>query len=464
MRKKKKEIGNKRRILAVLFSFFFFLFSSHSLPATHAQSFIGPCADPTSPSCSLLVSSSTRALGITTSTVYSTQSSLIFRTQGGSNQHIILMPNGKVGIATSTPTSTLTVAGDITLTGNIYGVSFVGAIFLGSVSAANVSSGVFGSLQGNGNFAFPVSLGVNTSTTAGLPQALSVYGGGYFSGNVGIGIASPSYKLDVAGTGRFTGTVSISSGATTPLYLYTANGSPWGLILKNLAAAGSGLQVYQSDAGNVHFYNNYPTGALLTLGLSGNVGIGTTDPGTYKLNVSGRGYFDDQLSARGLNLISTSSITLSGGNIGGVNKLTVTTIDPLYSIGGVKYSTYAPSVAGGVYEEYIGQAKLVRTNNRQPTTDNTGYEYVIDFTKVEEGSDLWVWRQVVEFSPKTVSALATPRDAPAQIYYVLGENSVTFRSDRAAPFSFRLVGRRFDWRNHPTRALDQSEPAGMLVP
>ena len=455
MRKKKQEMdtaqrprdirrtGEARLLSALLVSFFF-------LPVAHAQSFLGPCADPTSPSCALLVGSSTRALGITTSTVYSTQPSLIFRTQGGSNQHIILMPNGKVGIATSTPTSTLTVAGDIFATGNVYGTSFIGGTS-GSVSAANVSSGVFGSLQGNGNFAFPVSLGVNTSTTAGLPQALSIYGGGYFSGNVGIGTTGPQTRLTV------TGASGASTGVGTEGIFHVTTGTG--------GLSDEKLQIGVVDGSYGWIQALKPSTGYRNLVLNpndGNVGIGTVSPGTYRLNVSGTGYFDDQLSARGINLVSTSSITLSGGNISGVNKLTVTTIDPLYSIGGVKYSTYAPSVAGGVYEEYIGNGRLMlqAPNSKSEILDKSqtqnfenqnglefsasnfeftepSYEYVIDFSKVEEGSDLWVWRQVVEFSPETVSVLATPRDAPAQIYYVLGENSVTFRSDRAASFSFR---------------------------
>jgi hypothetical protein len=51
----------------------------------------------------------------------------------------------------------------------------------------------------------------------------------------------------------------------------------------------------------------------------------------------------------------TGDINLGNHNITNVNKLTVNTIDPLYSIGGKKYSTYASSLAGGVKEEYVGR-------------------------------------------------------------------------------------------------------------
>ncbi|MDD3035211.1 MAG: hypothetical protein PHT25_11530, partial [Bacteroidales bacterium] len=78
------------------------------------------------------------------------------------------------------------------------------------------------------------------------------------AGNVGIGTTSPGYKLDVSGTGRFTGTVSVgtptaSNHATTKAYvdsMFSGSG-PWTL---------SGTNIYATNVGY-------------------NVGIGTTSPG-----------------------------------------------------------------------------------------------------------------------------------------------------------------------------------------
>jgi hypothetical protein len=92
--------------------------------------------------------------------------------------------------------------------------SFSGAVNAASLnaplSAGNVTSGVFGSLQGNGNFAFPASLGVATSSQSGLPQALSVYGNAYISGSIdvnGIGggnhIPNSSIELGTVGSTPF---------------------------------------------------------------------------------------------------------------------------------------------------------------------------------------------------------------------------------------------------------------------
>lgn len=104
--------------------------------------------------------------------------------------------SGRVGIATTTPSQQLTVAGRIQTTAagaNPGGVVFpdgtiqTTAAGTAAILADNVASGVFGSLQGGGAFSFPNFLGINTSTKTGLPQALSVYGSAYVSSSVSIG-------------------------------------------------------------------------------------------------------------------------------------------------------------------------------------------------------------------------------------------------------------------------------------
>ncbi len=395
--------------------------------------FIGPCGTPAQPSCALLIASSTRALGISTSTIYSTQGTLTFRTYGGSNQHVLFLPNGKVGIATTTPTSTLTVQGDIFASGNIYGVSFVGGVS-GAVNAANVSSGVFGSLQGNGNFAFPVSLGVATSTKDGLPQALSVYGKGYFADSVGIGSSNPSTLLHLAN-------------ATRAVLKFERPGT----AAYRLGLDGNDLKFADSDdlQTNVH---------LIIQRATGNIGVGTTTIG-YKLTVGGTGYFGSQLTVGGGGInVTSGNLVMNGGNISGVNKLTVTTVDPLYSIGGTKYATYGPSVVGGVYEEYVETGALVRV------AESGIFEYVIDFTKEPKGSDRWLWHRIVDFGPDTVSVFLTPRGSWANLYYLIEGDRLTVRGDRASEFSLRIIGKRFDWRTHPTKALDQGETPSFTLP
>ena len=76
--------------------------------------------------------------------------------------------------------------------------------------------------------------------TTGVLQIAGT-GNSYLMGNVGIGQTSPSYKLDVSGTGRFTGTVSVatptaSNHATTKAYvdsMFSGSG-PWTLSGSNV--------------------------------------------------------------------------------------------------------------------------------------------------------------------------------------------------------------------------------------
>ncbi len=151
-------------------------------------------------------------------------------------------------------------------------------------------------------------------------------------------------------------------------------------------------------------------------------------------------------------------LNLNGNNIVGVNKLTVTTIDPLYEIKGKKYATYVSSIVGGVNEEYIGKAELKTQNSKLKI-----YEYIIDFSKEKEGTDLWVWYKAIDFSKQNVSVLVTPYGMSANIYYLIEREKIIFRGDKPAEFSYRLIGKRFDWQQWPTFIKDQNEKAGLII-
>jgi len=134
----------------------------------------------------------------------------------------------------------------------------------------------------------------------------------------------------------------------------------------------------------------------------------------------------------------------------------VVIIDPLYDIGGVKYSSYAPSIVGGIKEEYVGRGNI----------KNCGSEFcswILDFSQVSKGSDLWVWRQIIDFHPETIEVIMTAYGKPALLSYEIGDNQIKFYSDRPTQFSYRLVGSRFDWRRWPTLAPDQSESTSLII-
>ncbi|MFH1192833.1 MAG: hypothetical protein V1656_00745 [Candidatus Jorgensenbacteria bacterium] len=232
----------------------------------------------------------------------------------------------------------------------------------------------------------------------------------------------------------------------------------------------------------------------------GNVGIATTTPAA-KLVVNGlikmpyytitqpedvvnKSYVDSTITAGTASSSQNSAAcsidttcemngaNLQNGNITGVNKISVATIDPLYQIGNTKYATYAASIAGGVKEEYVGRAKLSHTDLHGLEDGFTRMEYAIDFDKVQDGSDLWVWRKTVDFSDDTVQVIATPVKTPVSIAYEINGNKIIFTAriqnskfeiPNSISFSYRLTGNRFDWQKWPTLAKDQTERALLII-
>jgi|GEM_PF-1590290 len=336
------------------------------------------------------------------------------------------------------------------------------------------------------------------------------------SGNVGIGTTSPAgARLVVKGLANDWGIMHTNS-----------LGNKIGGFYEDISNNGVIYQLTNAGA-----WNTQISASGVTYFNGGNVGIATSTP-NYSLTVNGYGWFNQPVfvgtptnashaatksyvdSIIGGSTSSTSNyvlktgdamsgnLNMNGNNITAINKLTVTTIDPLYQIGGAKYATYASAIAGGVKEEFVGRGRLTAISNSKfqilnkssnesnvqnsenknsikiqnlklNNSDPTQYEYVIDFSKVEKGSDLWVWYKAVEFNKENVEVLATAYGVPVPISYIIEDNKIIFNSSLTpssytlAPseieFSYRFVGKRFDWREHPTYAKDQSEPAGLIV-
>jgi hypothetical protein len=149
---------------------------------------------------------------------------------------------------------------------------------------------------------------------------------------------------------------------------------------------------------------------------------------------------------------------MAGYDIGNVNKLTVNTIDPLYEINNVLYSSYAASVVGGVKEECIGKTTINSYNSSKEE-----YEKIIDFKKQEEGTELWLWYKTVDFNQDNVDIFMTPIGSMANVYYEVVDDSIVIRSDKKVSVSYRLIGRRFDWKSWPTIAEDQSQTPGLKI-
>ena len=125
--------------------------------------------------------------------------------------------------------------------------------------------------------------GLGVGTTAPT-QKLDIVGSGTFSGNVGIGTTNPVGTLDVTGTGLFSGNVGI--GTTNPRTLLEVSVGTF-----NVTAAG-------------------------------NVGIGTTNPGTTLdvnggVTVRGQQTVTSTLTVQGNTFsVGASTLVVTGGNVG----------------------------------------------------------------------------------------------------------------------------------------------------
>ncbi|RKZ29752.1 hypothetical protein DRQ33_08525 [bacterium] len=210
----------------------------------------------------------------------------------GGNEGVFVATNGNVGIGTSSPADKLDVSGNIRITGSNY-LFFPTIVDVSGTGGGNIRIGGTDAtgMHIDDNEIQTFSDGLHLQLDSG--QFVRTYNNTYLAtagGNVGIGTTSPSYKLDVSGTGRFTGALTI--GAYT---LPNTDGTS-GYVLKTDGAGNVSWQVDGGASaspgganGAVQFNNSGSFGGSNNLhwdNTNSRLGIGTTGP-TEKLDVEG---------------------------------------------------------------------------------------------------------------------------------------------------------------------------------
>jgi hypothetical protein len=311
---------------------------------------------------------------------------------------------GKVGIGTTLPNVALEVNG-IIRAGVINGISLGGDT--GRLRFSGYASGpVIRVLDTADNYG---TFGVKTLSVGGSYAGIAAPTSGMIiEGSVGIGTTSPAAKLEVVDASN-----------------------SWSIMAGGRRISHVDLPQYSDDAATRGYVDaNYaPITGGSYLPLAGSSMTGDINMQTHNI------------TALGTATIGTLNVT----------KITAVTIDPLYSLNGINYATFVSSISGGVKEEYVGKIKINEYNSKIKA-----FEAIIDFNNIKEGSDLWVWHKVVDFNSENVDAAITPYNGFANVYYLIDGDKLIFRSNKSITASYRLIGKRFDWRNWPTKALDQT--------
>ncbi|KKS35298.1 MAG: putative outer membrane protein [Parcubacteria group bacterium GW2011_GWC2_42_12] len=267
------------------------------------------------------------------------------RTDSANAYNLLLQPRGgNVGIGTANPNFSLHVHNPITganlqLTDYASGVSPFDGLRIG-VGASGVPKEAWLWFQEDGDLKFGTNNGEKM-------RILS-------NGNVGIGTASPSEKLEVRGTiwvseltqnktiGYFSG-----AGASTPTVgIENVNGGG-GIALRvsNLGGAFGDRRAAEfiSDGGVAGYFNSNG-GATALIVDQGNVGIGTANPGA-KLEVAGQVKITGGTLGAGRVLTSDASGLASWVESAGGSQWTTATPNIYYNTGNVGIGTAAPNAS-----------------------------------------------------------------------------------------------------------------------
>ncbi len=361
-----------------------------------------------------------------------------------------------------------------------------------TIGTGSSSSGPFGVLQGaivptNTTYDFllggtatssakfaVLNLSGTATTVASVSGNLVVMPTNGTGGLLSIGTTNPSSKLhifesvsDVAvtietqGSNKSANLNLLSTSNTAGQISHFASGVRQWMIGNNgdITAGGIGIYTTSSNANR------------LAISSTGNVGIGTalsptgvnpTSPlQVYGLSTQPIASISGKTSGPTLLLTNDGSGDILAASVSGVQKFRINAtgdliigdgsgkiygggFDPLYTIDGKKFSTYASSI-NGMKEEYIGTANLAY----DPAAG--GYAYTLDFNNFEYGTELWTFSRVIDPDLTKVNVLLTPT-SQARTWFRRDpvNRKLILYSDRPTSVTYRFTAPRFDYALYPS--------------
>ncbi|MFY9457687.1 MAG: tail fiber domain-containing protein, partial [Candidatus Spechtbacterales bacterium] len=222
------------------------------------------------------------------------------------------------------------------------------------------------------------------------------------SGFVGIGTTNPWSSLQIA---------SASTASTT-------------LVIRNTSTASGANTVLQFQQATSTWYLGVNKAANRFVIATTSMAQTDTTTGSMKINWN------------------TGEVVFGNGQ----GKINAGIIDPVYTIGGTSYATYVATVVG-LKEEATDVVTL------QATQDPSKFTYVLDFASAEKGSDLWLFKNIIDWgnNMEDLVVLLTPQNN-AKVSYKkdVQNNRVILYGSSPAEVSYRLAAPRFDhagWTN-----------------